>query len=165
MSAIAALPATSVVAKLLTGIVGKQVTVAKASPMDLKAKAPRVYGVYRDRQKPIICVCVCDLPLSVYAGGAMLTFPACTINDSLRSGSLEEGLRETMQEILNICAQFFNDYGRQVFKELQTSPENLSADVSQVLSAPAARMDMAITIAGYGSGQMAVFLGQEINPN
>jgi len=162
MNAIAALPATAAVARTLTGILGKQVTVIKApSPMNLKLKAPRVYGVYRDREKPITCVCVCDLPLSAYAGGAMLTFPACTINDSLKAGNLEEGLLETMQEILNICAQFFNDYGRQVFRELHTNPDGLSDDVGQVLSAPAARIDLSIAIAGYGSGQMAVFLGSE----
>ena len=165
MNAIAALPATALVARTLTGILGKQVTVAKAPPMDLKAKAPRVYGVYHDREKPITCVCVCDLPLSAYAGGAMLTFPACTINDSLRTGNLEEGLLESMQEILNICAQFFNDYGRQVFQKLHTTPDGLPPEASTVLSSPAARIDLKITIAGYGSGLMAVFLGNERTSN
>ena len=166
MNAVAALPATTAVARILSGILGKQATVTKAaSPMNLKVKAPRVFGVYRDREKPITCVCVCDLPLSAYAGGAMLTFPACTINDSLKAGSLEEGLLETMQEILNICAQFFNDYGRQVFRELHASPDGLSEDAGQVLNAPAARIDLSIAIAGYGSGQMAVFLGNERTNN
>lgn len=161
MNATAALPATALVARILTGILGKQVTVAKAPPMDLKARAPRIYGVYQDREKPITCVCVCDLPLSVYAGGAMLTFPACTINDSLRAGKLEEGLLETVPEILNICAQFFNDYGRQVFQQLHTTEDGLQPEARTVLSSPAARLDLNITIAGYGSGQMAVFLGNE----
>ena len=166
MNAIAALPATAAVARILTGILGKQVTVTKApSPMNLKLKAPRVFGVYQDREKPITCVCVCDLPLSAYAGGAMLTFPACTINDSLKAGNLEEGLLDTMQEILNICAQFFNDYGRQAFRELHTKPEGLSEDANQALTAPAARIDFSIAIAGYGSGQMAVFFGSERTGN
>jgi len=162
MNAIAALPTTAVVARILTGVLGKQVTATKAPvPMNMKIKAPRVFGVYRDREKPITCVCVCDLPLSAYAGGAMLTFPACTINDSLKAGNLEEGLLDTMQEILNICAQFFNDYGRQVFREIHTGPEKLPEDVGPALNAPAARIDLSIAIAGYGSGQMAVFLGSE----
>lgn len=161
MNATAALPATAVVARLLTGVLGKQVTVTKAPPMNLKVKAPRIYGVYRDREKPITCVCVCDLPLSAYAGGAMLTFPACAINDSLRAGTLEEGLLETMQEVLNICAQLFNDYGRQAFQQLYTSADGLSEDAGQVLNSPAARLDLAISITGYGAGQMAVFLGNQ----
>jgi len=37
----------------------------------------------------------------------------------------------------------------------------LPEDAGQALNAPAARIDLSIAIAGYGSGQMAVFLGSE----
>ena len=42
MNATAALPATALVARILTGILGKQVTVAKAPPLDLKALETRL---------------------------------------------------------------------------------------------------------------------------
>jgi len=151
--------AESTVAELLAGILGRQVTVTKAPPMNLKLKAPRVCGVYRDREKPITCLCICDLPLSVYAAGAMLSFPGCTINDSLRAGKVDEALVDTVREILNICAQLFNDYSHQVFHQLYTESEGLPQDAASVFGRPAARLDLKVSIAGYGAGQMALLIG------
>lgn len=150
---------TDSVGQLFAGIIGKRVTATKAAPMNLKLKAPRIYGVYRDREKPIVCLCVFDLPFSVYAAGAMFNFPGCTINDSLRAGVIDEALVDTVREILNISAQLFNDYGRQVFKNLYTAPESLPGDAVAVINAPAGRLDLTMSIQGYGSGQAAIFLG------
>ena len=151
--------ATSTIADLFTGILGRKVTVATAAPMNLKAKSPRIYGVYRDREKPITCLCICDLPLSVYAAGAMLSFPVCTMNDSLRAGKIDEVLVDSVGEILNICAQLFNDYSRQVFHQLYTAPDGLPQDAESVLTAPAGRLDLTVSIPRLGSGQMAVLIG------
>ena len=150
---------TDGVGELFAGIIGKRVTAAKAAPMNLKAKAPRVYGVYRDREKPVTCLCIFDLPFSVYSAGAMFNFPGCTMNDSLRAGALDEALVDTVREILNISAQLFNDYGRQVFKNLYTTPESLPGDAAAVINAPAGRLDLTASIPGYGSGQIAILIG------
>jgi hypothetical protein len=150
---------TESVGELFSGIIGRRVTAAKAPPMNLKAKAARAYGVYRDRDKSITCLCILDLPLSVYAAGAMFNFPGCTINDSIRAGTIDESLLDTVLEILNICAQLFNDYGHQVFQKLYTSSESLPQDAAVVLNAPAGRFDLTVSIPGYGSGLMAVLIG------
>jgi hypothetical protein len=147
------------VAELLAKILGKPVTAAKAPPMNLKIKAPRVYGVYRDSQTLTTCLCVFDLPLSVHAAGVMLNFPGCTINDSLRAGKVDEVLLDTLQEILNICGQLFKDHSHQVFQQVLAESDVLPADVTAVLAKPATRLDLTVTIPGQGSGQMALLFG------
>lgn len=148
-----------IIEHLLSGLLGRKVTATKSAPMNLKLKAPRVCGVYRDKETPITCLCVFDLPLSVYAAGAMLSFPGCTINDSLRAGKIDEVLIDTVNEILNICAQLFNDYSHQVFQRLYTESDRLPDDATSVLATPAGRLDLTVSVTGYGSGQMALLIG------
>jgi len=147
------------IAGLLSGITGRTVKLSKAPPLDLKARTPKVYGVYRDTGSDTICVSVLDIPFAAHAGGAMLVFPLCTVNDAIRTATLEEGMLDTVREILNVCARMFNDHAHQVFQALYLNASELPADAAAVVRSPAQRMDMEGSVAGYGSGRMTVLVG------
>jgi hypothetical protein len=154
------LPSTKLVAGLLSGIVGRAVTAEKAAPFDLRAKAPRIHGVYRDPTTQMPCLVVCDMPFCAYLGGAMLVFPLSAIKDVVRTGMLEEGMLDCVREILNICARIFNDHSHQVFQELYTTPAQLPQDAAALMKSPEGRIDMGIDVAGYGSGQVTILIGK-----
>jgi hypothetical protein len=162
MTSIIPLPDMEVVAGLLSGIAGRAVQLSKAPPLDLKTRTPKVYGIYRDTATDIICVSVLDLPFAACAGGAMLVFPLCTVNDAIRTGTLEEGMLDTVREILNVCARIFNDHAHQVFQQLCLTASELPADAAAVVRSPAQRLDMEGSIAGYGSGHMTVLVGHGV---
>ena len=159
MTSLIPLPDMEVAAGLLSGITGRAVQLSKAPPLDLKARTPRVYGLYRDTASDIICVSVLDFPFAACAGGAMLVFPLCTVNDAIRTATLEEGMLDTVREILNVCARMFNDHAHQVFQQLYLTASELPADAAALVRSPAQRMDMEGSIAGYGSGRMTVLVG------
>jgi len=159
------LPSMEVVGGLLSGIVGRAVKLSKAPPLDLKPRPPKVYGVYRDSRTDVICVAVLDFPFAAHTGGAMLVFPLCTINDAIKTSTLEEGMFDTVREILNVCARMFNDNAHQVFQQLYLNVSELPADAAVVLRSPAQRMDMEGSVAGYGSGRMTVLVGQSAAPS
>lgn len=159
MSSLVSLPQQIEVSRMLAGIVGRSVTATKAAPSNLQLKQPRIYGVYQDRITPDACMAVFDLPLSAYAGGAMLTFPACAIKDSLKSAHLEDGILDTLREIMNIFAQLFNAHGHQKFVQLYCSPEELTEAGRAVLENPTGRLDLNVSIDGYGSGQVTLMTG------
>ncbi len=163
MTATVPLPSTKIVAGLLTGIVGRAVKVGKAAPLDLRSKAPKMYGAYRDPATQMPCLAVCDMSFCASVGGAMLVFPLSAINDAIRTGTLEEGMLDCVREILNICARIFNDHSHQVFQDLYAAPSQLPQDIAALLKSPEGRVDMEVEVAGYGSGQMTILIGKMPN--
>jgi hypothetical protein len=157
------LPSTKMVAGLLSGIVGRAVTAGKAAPLDLRSKAPRIYGTYRDPSTQMPCLAVCDMSFCGYVGGAMLVFPLSSVKDVIRTGTLEDGMLDCVREILNICARIFNDNCHQVFQDLYTSPAQLPQDAAALLKSAEGRVDMEVEVAGYGSGQMTILIGKAQN--
>lgn len=160
MTATVQLPSTKLVAGLLSGIVGRDVTAEKAPPINLLQKAPRMYGTYRDPSTQMPCLAVCDMEFCGYVGGAMLVFPLSAIKDVIRTGKLEEGIQDCVREILNICSRIFNDYSHQVFQDLYSSPAQLPPDAAALLKSNHGRVDMEVEVAGYGSGQMTILIGK-----
>lgn len=148
-------PDINQIAGLLSGIVGHKVTAVKSPPMNLALKTPKTYGLYRDSGTGAACLCILDMPFCAYTGGAMLAFPLCAIQDALKTGSLEEGMLDSVREIMNICARMFRT-GHQVFQDIYTDAKALPEDGALALRAQAWRVDLKATVDNYGAGQMTV---------
>jgi len=143
------------VGRLLGGITGRAATVKKsAGPLDLNALAPKVYGVYRDADKEDVGLCVMDYPLAAYAGGAMVLFPKSVIDEAIKGGAFSEGLQDTVQEILNVCAQMFTG-SHMILDRCCLKRAELPEKALALVKAPAARLDVEVTIAGFGAGRIA----------
>jgi hypothetical protein len=154
------LPAIGVMSRLLTETVGRDVTVTKMPPLDLRSKAPKVYGVCRDADRSLSCLLVCDLPFCAYTGGAMLLFPLFAITDAIRTGEFEEDMFDAVREILNICTQMFNEHGHQVLQQVCTTSQELPEEAAAVLRSPAGRLDVSVSVAGGGDGRITMLIGR-----
>jgi hypothetical protein len=148
------------VGRLFGGITGRAATVKKpAAPLDLNALAPKVYGVYRDAETEDVGLCVMDYPLAAYAGGAMVLFPKSVIDEAIKAGSFSEGLQDTVQEILNVCAQMFAA-SHMILDSCFLKRAELPQKAVALIKSPAARLDVEVAIAGFGSGRIAFLVSK-----
>ncbi|WP_263379199.1 hypothetical protein [Granulicella paludicola] len=153
------LPAAETISRLLCGTLNRAIDLKPAKPFDLSAKGKRVYSVYRDADEIQTCLLICDFPLLVYVAGALLSFPACAMLDSIKAGAMEDSLADSAKEVLNICAQLFRGLGHQVFQRLVMPPPVVPVDIDQTIKTPTERVDFAVDIAGYGTGQLTLLYG------
>lgn len=144
---------------LLSNLLGRKVTSAKAAPLPLGRRGPRITAVYMENEDTVISICVCDLALAAYAGAALLMVPVGTAKECIYSGKCSAELLENVAEILNICRQCFESPGHHVCAEqLYATPESVPAPIAAVIATPHHRLDLEITIAGYGSGRLSIVI-------
>ena len=157
------LPTAETIIRLLSGTLNRAIDMKTAKPFDLSVRNKRVYSVYRDAEERQTCLLICDFPLLVYIAGALLSFPACTMLDSIKAGAMEESLSDSAREVLNICAQLFRGLGHLVFQRLVLPPPVLPTDIADTIKTPTERVDFTVDIAGYGAGQLTLLYGPGLN--
>lgn len=154
------LPPVLSIGTILSGILGRPVTVTRSGGLDLTPKTPKVFGIYRKPGGGRTCVCALDLPFAANAAGAMLIFPPYAVASAVRAGKLDDDLLETTREILNICSRFFHDEVHVVLTDVCTDMATLPADAVQVLKTPQARVDVQAAIKGYADGRLTLLFGK-----
>lgn len=148
---------TEVICGVLNGLLARKVTGVKIAPFPLARRGPRITAVYLENPDSLISICVCDLAFAAYAGAALLMVPVGTAKECIYSGKCTPELLENVAEILNICRQCFESPGHHVGTEqLYPVPEKVPAPIAAVIAAPHHRLDLEITIAGYGSGHLSI---------
>jgi hypothetical protein len=160
MTATLPLPALDAVKRLLTGIVGKEIAVKKALPLDLNASAPRVYGTYVNAKTDEVCLCVMDYPLAAFSGGAMMTFPKDVVNEAIK-GIFSEGLLDALHEILNVLAGLFHTSSHVSLEQFCLKRGELQEHAAALLNSPAQRLDIEVSIEHWGAGRMTLLLGHK----
>jgi hypothetical protein len=151
------LPSPKDVRDLVEGLLGRDVTVAPGRPVTPTADVRAGVGVYVDDQLHLAAAAAADLPLCAFAGAALGLIPAATAE-----GAAEEGLTPAMWEnfceLLNIGASLLNRDGAAHLRlYTTTSPADLPAnDVAELLRGFGHRIDLQVTIAGYGTGGLSI---------
>jgi hypothetical protein len=151
------LPSPKDVRDLVEGLLGRDVTVAPGRPVAPTADVRVGVGVYVDDNLKMAAVAAADLPFCAFAGSALGLIPAASAE-----GAAEEGLTPAMwdnfAELLNIGASLLNADGATHLRLYgTTSPAELPAnDVGELLRAFGNRIDLSITIAGYGTGSLSI---------
>lgn len=150
----APLPSAPDVARLLSDLFGRDVTVKPGTAPG----GPNAVAIYRGDEDQRLCACLADLSVAANVGAALTMVPAGTAADAVKSGQLSETLRENAYEVFNILAQLFNVSGhshvrlKAVTDPLASPPE----DVATQLAGGMGRIDLAIEIAGYGGGSLSI---------
>lgn len=151
------LPSPKDVRDLVESLLGRDVTVAPGRPVAPTAEVRAGVGVYVDDQLNLAAVAAADLPLCAFAGSALGLIPVGTAE-----GASEEGLTpamwENFAELLNIGASLLNADGAPHLRLYTTSPptELPANDVGELLRGFGNRIDLQITIAGYGAGTLSI---------
>ena len=155
------LPSAMEVRELLEGMVGRDVeSQTGAVPVNPAADPGAMVAVYVDDALAMRCLVVADLALSAHLGASIALIPAATSRAAVEDGSLPPALLENAAEILNVAASLFNHDGAPHVRLYATyAPrETLPADVAQWVAAFVARLDMEVTVSGYGSGRLSVLV-------
>jgi hypothetical protein len=154
------LPAAKDVRDMLTGLVGKPVTVSPAGPVTPAPDKPVSVAVYVDPQMNINALCVMDLALSAYTGGALALLPPGGCQDAVEEdGELSGMMTEALHEVVNVLSALFNTAGAPHSKlhKLIAPGDEIDGDIAGMLAA-FNRIDLLVEVPGYGKGGLSLVL-------
>lgn len=153
------LPEVEVIRLFLIDLLGKAVEVKKSDPVPLPPSGPCAVADYTDSTNSLGAVCLYDLCLAVYAGAALSLLPYKVASESTRVSRLSEVIADNVHEIFNVSSHLLNNDGgsshlrlRNVYPPGSAIPAALQAQ----MSAHCARIDINVTIPGYGSGRLTL---------
>lgn len=154
------LPAAKDVRDMLTGLVGKPVTVTPGAPVTPAPDRPVSVAVYVDPQMHVNALCLMDLGASAYTGGALALLPPGGCQDAVEEDGELTGMQvEALHEVVNVLSALFNTEGAPHSKlhKLYAPGEELPGDLAGMLAA-FNRVDLAIEVPTYGKGALSLVL-------
>lgn len=154
------LPAAKDVRDMLTGLVGKPVTVNPGDPVTPAPDRPVSVAVYVDPYMNVNALCLMDLGASAYTGAALALLPPGGAQDAVEEdGELSGMMVEALHEVVNVLSALFNTPGAPHSKlhKLYAPGEDVPGDLAGML-AGFNRIDLAIDVPGYGKGGLSLVL-------
>jgi hypothetical protein len=154
------LPASKDVKDMLSGLVGKPVTVTPGAPVTPEPNRPVTVAIYTAQDMSVNALCVMDLAASAYTAGALALLPPGGCQDAVEEDKeLSPMLLEALHEVVNVVSALFNTPGAPHSKlnKLVADGEDVPGDIAGML-AGFNRLDLAIEIPGYGTGAMSLVL-------
>ena len=153
-----ALPNPMDVREMFEGLLGRDVELAPGEPVVPTATERASVGLYVDDTMSLAAAVAADLSLTAFAGAAMGLVPAAAAADMITEGFVSPAVWENFAELLNIGASLLNHDGAPHVRLYESSePGVLPAnDVGVLLRELGGRIDLVMTIHGYGSGHLSV---------
>jgi hypothetical protein len=150
------LPSRHAVRSLIEDLVGRGVDINDSGP--ILPKPTNVVAVYVDDRTSMSAVVATDLQGAAYLGGALGLLPIGGVEDAIDEKDLFPLLRDNCYEVLNVLASVFNVPGAPHVRlyEMYGPNDAVPADVAGLAYAIGGRMDVAVSIAGYGDGCLSV---------
>ncbi len=150
------LPSRHAVRSLIEDLVGRTVDLKDAPPMS--ARPTNVFAVYVNDRIATAAVIVVNLELAARLGGALGMLPKGGVDDAIDEKDLDPMLRDCCYEVLNVLASVFNTGTAQHVRlyEMYGPGDSLPPDVAGLAYAVGGRMDVVLSIAGYGDGHLSV---------
>jgi hypothetical protein len=142
---------------LFLGLTGKEIDVAPGHPV-VVGRDPATVAVFVTDKLATGALVACDLPLAAYAGAALGLVPLPMAEEALASGLLPDDLTENFYEVVNIMASVFNENPAAPHLKLykvHAVGEKLPTDVASSLGYVVRRLDLEVTVHGYGSGRLS----------
>lgn len=155
------LPSAFELRKMLEQLLGRDVEVKVSAGAVSPYKHPgAVVGAYVDDADVLRALMVADLDLTVAAAAAIALMGVKVVQDVMKSGLLTPALYENAAEIINVAVSLFNleNAPHVRLRDVYAPREILPPDVENCVLAVAPRLDMEVTISGYGSGRVSVVI-------
>jgi hypothetical protein len=148
------LPSSFAVRNMLSDLIGREVDV---KPGEL-VKGLASVAVFVTDQNKMAGLAVVDLALSAYLGGALALLPAGGVADMVEESDLSPLVVENVFEVANVLAGVFNTPGASHVKlfQLYEPHDTLPADVREAAGRYGARLDLVVSVAGYGKGGLSL---------
>jgi hypothetical protein len=148
------LPSSFAVRNMLSDLIGREVDVSPGEHVTGVASV----AVFVTDQLKMAGLALADLPLSAYLGGALALLPPGGVADMVEENELSPLVVENVFEVANVLAGFFNTPGASHVKlfQLYEPGEPLPTDVRDAAAAYGARLDLVVSVAGYGKGALSL---------
>lgn len=148
------LPSSFAVRNMLSDLVGREVEVSPGERVTGSASV----AVFVTDQMKMAGLALIDLPLSAYVGGALALLPPGGVADMVEESDLSDLVVENVFEVANVMAGIFNTPGASHVKlfQLFEPGEPLPPDVREAAAAYGARLDLVVSVAGYGKGSLSL---------
>ena len=147
-----------IVKRTLDSLFGKDVNLKDSSPLENNDKV--VYGTYVNGEGNTTGLIVMDIPCACYSAAALSMMPADIAEENIKSGDLEETLRDNLYEVLNVGVGFFSDGTTpdMRLKDMFVGISEVPDDVKSVIDNKYTNLHIELDIPGYGSGSSSMYL-------
>jgi hypothetical protein len=154
------LPAAKDVRDMLSGLVGKEVSVSPGAPVTPEPNRPVTVAIYTAPDMSVNALCLMDLGASAYTAAALALLPPGGAQDAVEEDKeLSPMLLEALHEVVNVLSALFNTPGAPHSKlnKLVPDGDEVPGDIAGML-AGFNRLDLAIEVPGYGKGALSLVL-------
>ena len=150
------LPNRHAVKTLVEGLIGRDLLIGDGMPV--ASKTTNVVGVYVGDRLATQAVVVIDLEGAARLGGALGMVPRAGVEDAISERRLSNVLRDNCYEVLNVLASVFNvaDAPHVRLYEMYGPNASLPGDVAAMAQTMGSRMDLLLSIAGYGEAKLSL---------
>ena len=152
------LPYPKDVRDLFEGLLGRDVEVGPGEPVVPSDVTYAGVGLYVGDNLALSGAVAADLALTTYAGAALGLVPVSSAHDQIKARSLLGPTWENFAEMLQIGVSLLNHDGAPHVRLYGTYepgelPQN---DVLELLRGLGRRLDLTVTISGYGRGHLSI---------
>ena len=154
------LPAAKDVRDMLSGLVGKEVSVSPGAPVTPEPNRPVTIAIFTAPDMSVNALCIMDLGASAYTAAALALLPPGGAQDAVEEDKeLSPLLLEALHEVVNVLSALFNTPGAPHSKlnKLVPDGEEVPGDIAGML-AGFNRLDLALEVPGYGKGALSLVL-------
>jgi hypothetical protein len=154
------LPAAKDVRDMLSGLVGKEISVSPGAPVTPEPNRPVTVAIYTAPDMSVNALCVMDLGASAYTAAALALLPPGGAQDAVEEDKeLSPMLLEALHEVVNVLSALFNTPGAPHSKlnKLVPDGDDIPGDIAGML-AGFNRLDLTLEVPGYGKGGLSLVL-------
>ena len=153
------LPSRAAVRSMVEDLLGRSVELTDAAPVP--NQPGNVIAVYVTDRQAMTAVAVVDLAGAARLGGALGMLPPGGIEDAVDERELSAMLQENCYEVLNVLSATFNVEGAPHVRlyEMYGPDASLPSDVAALAHTLGNRLDVSLSIAGYGDVHLSLVAG------
>jgi hypothetical protein len=150
------LPSAMAIRELLQRLLGRDIDTAACPPPTGRTAVLGLYVCDRGRMTTVLTL---DLPLAAYLGSSLALLPPGAAEAAIADGTPAPELVENCGEVMNVLASVLNEHSdtHQRLYAAYPGPE-APADAAAYSKALGNRLDLAITVHGYGTGTLSCVL-------
>jgi hypothetical protein len=153
------LPDRAPVRSLVEDLLGRPVELTDAGPVP--NQPGNVVAVYVTDRQAMTAVAVVDFAGAARLGGALGMLPPGGIDDAIDERELSAMVQENCYEVLNVLSATFNVEGAPHVRlyQMYGPDDSLPSDVAALAQTLGNRLDVVLSVAGYGDIHLSVVAG------
>lgn len=145
------------VRQMLAMLFGNDLTISEAEELPVDAESNNAAALYLADDDTPVTACVCDMNFAAFAGSALTKIPPGGAEDAAKSGELTENMMGNLNEVMNICSRLFMSGNSPHLRldKMYASIAEMPDNAKTMFDAVSGRLDLKVTIPGYGEGYLA----------